>query len=127
MDKYDDEVEELIERLAENDSHRLSLNHHGRNGEPKRRVLNVKGVESEIEKDLTSKKLGTIEATLGKMAEMMQKLMTNANVAQVQEIPSSLCFSKIHADGELTERIDAVVNCTLIRVNNKAKLTNLMI
>ena len=35
MDKYDDEVEELIERLAENDSHRLSLNHHGRNGEPK--------------------------------------------------------------------------------------------
>ena len=34
MDKYDDEVEELIERLAENDSHRLSLNHQGRNGEP---------------------------------------------------------------------------------------------
>ena len=35
MDKFDDEVEELIERLAKNDSHRLSLNHHGRNGEPK--------------------------------------------------------------------------------------------
>ena len=34
MDKYDDEVEELIERLAKNDSHRLSLNHHERNGEP---------------------------------------------------------------------------------------------
>ena len=48
MDKYDDEVEELIERLPENDSHRLSLNHHGRNGEPKRGVINFKGVESEI-------------------------------------------------------------------------------
>ena len=34
MDKYDDEVEELIERLAKNDSYRLSLNHHERNGEP---------------------------------------------------------------------------------------------
>ena len=34
MDKYDDEVEELIERLAENDSDRLSLSHHGRNVEP---------------------------------------------------------------------------------------------
>ena len=28
---------------------------------------------------------------------------------------------------KLTERIDAVVNCTLIRVKNKAKLTNFMI
>ena len=26
----------------------------------------------------------------------------------------------------MTEQIDAVVNCTPIRVNNKAKLTNLM-
>ena len=26
----------------------------------------------------------------------------------------------------MTERIDAVINCTPIRVNNKAKLTNLM-
>ena len=73
MDKYDDEVEKLIERLAENDSHRLSLNHHRRNLEPKRReVLNVKGVESEIEKDFTSKRLGSVEETLRKMAEMMQ-------------------------------------------------------
>ena len=109
MDKYDDEVEELIERLAENDSHRLSLNHHGRNGEPKRGgVLNVKGVESEIEKDLTNKRLGTVEATLGKMAEMMQKLMTNANVAHVQEIPCSLCFSRNHADGECVGNYEEV-------------------
>ena len=57
----------------------------------------------------------------------MQKLMNNANVAQVQEIPCSLCFSRNHADGELTERIDAVFNYTLICVTNKAKLTNLMI
>ena len=48
MNKCDDKVEKLIERLAENDSHRLSLNHHGRNVEPKRGVLNVKGVESKI-------------------------------------------------------------------------------
>ena len=48
MNKCDDEVEKLIERLAENDSHGLSLNHHGRNVEPKRGVLNVKGVESKI-------------------------------------------------------------------------------
>ena len=84
MDKYDDEVEELIEILADNDSRKLSLNHHGRNGEPKRGgVLNVKGLESEIEKDLTSKRLGSVEAIVGKMAEMMQKLMTNPSVAQV--------------------------------------------
>ena len=109
MDKYDDEVDELIERLAENDSHRLSLNHHGRNGEPKRGgVLNFKSVESEIEKDLTNKRLGTVEATLGKMAEMMQKLMTNTNVAQVQEIPCSLCFSRNHADGECVGNYEEV-------------------
>ena len=36
MDKYDDEVDECIERLAKNDSHRLSLNHHGRNVEHKK-------------------------------------------------------------------------------------------
>ena len=28
--------------------------------------------------------------------------------------------------GEMTERIDAVINCTPIRVNNKTKLTNLV-
>ena len=54
-DKYDDEVEELIERLAENDSHKLSLNHNRRNVEPKRGgVLNAKGLESEIENNLES-------------------------------------------------------------------------
>ena len=103
MDKYDDEVEKLIERLAENDSHRLKLSHHGRNVEPKKGVLNVKGIESEIEKDLTNKRLGNVEAMLGKMVrekDVMQKLMTNANVAQVQEIPCSMCFSRNHADGE---------------------------
>ena len=36
MDKYDDEVEELIERLAKNASHKFILNHHRRNVEPKR-------------------------------------------------------------------------------------------
>ena len=36
MDKYNYEVEKLIERLAENDSHMLSLSHHGRNEEPKK-------------------------------------------------------------------------------------------
>ena len=101
MDNYDDEVEKLIERLADNDSHRLSLNHHKRNVEPKRgEVLNVKGVESEIEKDFTSKRLGSVEETLRKMAEMMQKLMTNSNVAQVQQIPCSSCFSRNHGSGE---------------------------
>ena len=108
MDKYDDEVEEFIERLAENDSHRLSLNHLGRNGEPKRGVLNLKGLESEKEKDLTSKRLGSVEAALGKMAEMMQKLMTNANVAQVQEIPYSLCFSRNHTNGECVGNYEEV-------------------
>ena len=33
----------------------------------------------------------------------------------------------LNLHGNLTEQIDTVVNCTLIRVNNKAKLTNLMI
>ena len=36
---YDDELEELIETLAENDSHHLSLSHHGTNVEQKRRSL----------------------------------------------------------------------------------------
>ena len=117
MYKYDDEVEELIERLAENDSHRLSLNHHARNGEPKRGVLNVKGVESEIEKDI-SKRLGSVEATLGKMDEMMQKLMINANVAQVREIPCYLCFSRNHAYRE------CVGNYEKVNVMNQASPYN---
>ena len=108
MDKYDDEVEELIQRLPENDSHKLSLNHHGRNGEPKRGVINVKGVESKIQKDLTSKRLGSVEATVGKMAEMMPKLMTNTNIAQVLEIPCSLCFSRNHADRECVGNYEEV-------------------
>ena len=34
------------------------------------------------------------------MADMIQKLTTNANVAQVHEIPCSMCFSRNQADGE---------------------------
>ena len=108
MDKYDDEVEELIERLAENGSHRLSLHNDKRNVEVKRGVLDVKGVESEIEKDLISKRLGSVEATLGKMVEMLQKLMTNAIVAQVQEIPYSICFSRNYTDRECVGNYEEV-------------------
>ena len=50
-DKFDDELEELIEKLGENDSHFFSLSHHGRNIEPK----NVKGLEPKNEKILTIK------------------------------------------------------------------------
>ena len=71
----------MIERLAENDNHRLSLHHQGGNVELIRGVLNVKGVESEIEKDLRSKRLERIETMLGKMDKMMQKLMTNTIIA----------------------------------------------
>ena len=79
----------MIERLPKNDSHRLSFNHHWRNVEPKRGVLNVEGVESKIERGLTSKRLGSVEVTLGKMADMMQKLVTN--ISQLQELPCSMC------------------------------------
>ena len=109
MDTYDDELEQLIEKLAENDSHSLSLIHHGRNVEPKKGVLNVKGLEPEIEKDLTSKRLGNVESSIGKMAKMIQTLVNNSNVSKVQNIPCSMCYSRNHADGECVENEEVIV------------------
>ena len=83
----------MIKRLAKNDSHRLILNHHKRIEELKSGVLSVKHVELEIEKDLTSKRLGNVEATIRKMTKTIKKLMTNVNVSQVKEISKFVCFS----------------------------------
>ena len=47
-----------------------------------------------------NKRLGNVEATLRKMANMMQKLMANAKISQVQDIPCSMCFSRNHANRE---------------------------
>ena len=57
MDKCDDELEELIEKLAEKDIHHLSLSHHGRNVQPKiGGFLHFKGLKLKIEKDLMRKR-----------------------------------------------------------------------
>ena len=38
----------------------------------------------------------------------MQELVTNANVAQVQEIPCSVCFSRNHTNGECVGNYEEV-------------------
>ena len=50
-------------------------------------------MELEIEKDFTSKRLESVEASVGKMDKMIQKLMINVNVSQVKEIYKSVCSS----------------------------------
>ena len=63
------------------------------NVEPKRGgVLNVEGVESKIERGLTSKRLGSVEVTLGKMADMMEKFINN--ISQLQELSFSVLKQK---------------------------------
>ncbi|CAA7410749.1 unnamed protein product [Spirodela intermedia] len=63
LNKYDDEVEELIEQLVENDNHHIWLIQNERNVGPKRgRVLNVKSMESEIERDMTDRHVEQLKA-----------------------------------------------------------------
>ena len=51
-DKFNNNLDELIEKLGENDSHFLSWSHHSYNIEQKEEeVLNVKGLEPKNERN----------------------------------------------------------------------------
>ena len=51
----------------------------------------------------TNKILDNMHISLGKVTDMMQKLMTNSLVSNVQNVPCSMCFSRNSADGECVE------------------------
>ena len=105
MEKYDDEIEEIMEKIAETDSHRLSRKHNGRNVEPKRGgVIDVHGKEAEIKIERNEHRIGKIETNIEKLTNLMEKFVTHTNVSKVQEIPCSLCLSRDHHDGECTAR-----------------------
>ena len=65
--------------------------------------MNVKALEPEIEKDLTSKILGNVESSIGKMEEMIQTQVNNSNFSKVQNIPCFMCYSINHSSGECVE------------------------
>ena len=84
MEKYDDEIEEIMEKIAETDSHRLSLNHNGRNVEPKRGgVIDVYGKEAEIKIERNEHRIGKIETNIEKLTNLIEKFVTHTNVSKV--------------------------------------------
>ena len=100
MEKYDDKIEEIMEKIAETDSHRLSLNNNGRNVESKRGgVIDVHGKEAEIKIERNEHMIGKIETNIEKLTNLMEKFVTHTNVSKVQEVPCSLCLSRDHHDG----------------------------
>ena len=90
-----------MKKIAEIDSHRLSLSNNSRNVEPKRGgVIDVHGKEAEIMIERNEHRIGKIETNIEKLTNLMEKFLTRANVSKVQEVPCSLCLSRDHHDGE---------------------------
>ena len=73
-----------MEKIAETDSHRLSLCNNGRNVEPKRGgVIYVHGKEAEIKIELNEHRIGKIETIIEKLTSLMEKFVTHTNVSKV--------------------------------------------
>ena len=83
-------------RFLRTDSHRLSLSNNGRNVEPKRGgVIDVHGKEAEIKLERNEHRIRKIETNIEKLTKLIEKFVTHANMSKVQEVPYSLCLSRI--------------------------------
>lgn len=104
LDKYNDEIVDRIEKLAKNKTHHIWLNQNDRNLVSKRGVLNVKGMEPNIEMDMVKKGLGKEVKSTEKLTKLMQNFVTNPNISHVRHSsPCSIYFGDDHANGECQE------------------------